>query len=32
MKKLLMILLAPVMLSACYMGPQGELVGVHPRQ
>lgn len=27
-----MILLAPVMLSACYMGPQGELVGVHPRQ
>lgn len=32
MKKLLMILIAPVMLSACYMGPQGELVGVHPRQ
>ena len=32
MKKLLMILLAPVMLSACYMGPQGELVGVQKRQ
>ena len=32
MKKLLMILLAPVFLSACYMGPQGELVGVQPRQ
>ena len=32
MKKLLMILLAPVFMSACYMGPQGELVGVQPRQ
>ena len=32
MKKLLMILLAPVFLSACYMGPQGELVGVQPRK
>ena len=32
MKKLLLILLAPVFLSACYMGPQGELVGVQPRK
>jgi len=32
MKKLLLILIAPLFFSGCYMGPQGELVGVHPRQ
>ena len=31
MKKFLMILLAPVFMTACYMGPQGELVGVQKR-
>ena len=32
MKKLLTILVAPILLSGCYMGPQGELVGVQPRK
>ena len=32
MKKLLLTLIAPLLLVGCYMGPQGELVGVHPRQ
>ena len=27
MKKFLIILLAPVLMTACYMGPQGELIG-----
>ena len=31
MKKFLMILLAPVLLTACYMGNQGELIGVQKR-
>mgnify|MGYP006155940827 FL=1 len=32
MNKFLLFLIAPVMLSGCYMGPQGELVGVQPRE
>jgi sulfatase modifying factor 1 len=24
--------MTPVLLAGCYMGPQGELVGVHPRE
>ena len=31
MNKFLLILIIPVLLSGCYMGPQGELVGVNPR-
>ena len=31
MKKFLIILLAPVLMTACYMGPQGELIGVQKR-
>ncbi|MDG2311185.1 MAG: SUMF1/EgtB/PvdO family nonheme iron enzyme [Flavobacteriales bacterium] len=32
MNKFLLILMTPVLLAGCYMGPQGELVGVHPRE
>jgi len=32
MNKFLLILITPVLLAGCYMGPQGELVGVHPRE
>ena len=32
MKKILLILAAPVLMTACYMGPQGELVGVPKRE
>ena len=32
MKKFLLFFMAPVLLAGCYMGPQGELVGVQPRE
>jgi gliding motility-associated lipoprotein GldK len=32
MKKFLLILLAPLFFAGCYMGPQGELVGVQKRE
>jgi formylglycine-generating enzyme len=32
MNKFLLFLMTPVLLAGCYMGPQGELVGVHPRE
>ena len=32
MKHILLILTAAALFAGCYMGPQGELVGVHPRK
>jgi len=32
MKKFLLFFMAPALLAGCYMGPQGELVGVQPRE
>jgi sulfatase modifying factor 1 len=32
MNKFLLTLMIPALLAGCYMGPQGELVGVHPRE
>ena len=32
MNKFLLLLMIPALLAGCYMGPQGELVGVNPRE